>query len=142
VAARRPGTGCTARSLATDSIGRGSLQVIRIDDHLRIGLGRRGKHARHVSAAFFGPRALPSSPETGENGVGWAHLAHGDAPAAAPGSDPAIRSVGEVQNLLAASTVPTTNTASALTRCRVRTDEMAEPPPPRGPLGGERAGVV
>ena len=42
----------------------------RIEDHLRIGRGRRGKPARHATRPFFGPRTLPASPEADENGVG------------------------------------------------------------------------
>ena len=64
---------------------------------------------------FFGPPTLSASPEAGENGVGWAHLASGIAPAAAPGSDPAITSVGEVQESAGVRAVHTT-TVSALTR--------------------------
>ena len=39
-----------------------------------------------------------------------------------------------MQEAAGASAVPTINTASALTRYRVRTDEMAETTPPSGPL--------
>jgi len=42
----------------------------RIEDHLRIGRGRRGKPARHATRPFFGPRPLVASPEADENGVG------------------------------------------------------------------------
>ena len=77
-------------------IRRDSIQDIRIEDHLRIGRGRRGKPARHTTRPFFGPRILSASPEADENGVGWAHLAYGKAPAADLGSDPAIRSLGAV----------------------------------------------
>jgi hypothetical protein len=60
---------------------------------------------------------------------------------ASPGSRsrqrPAITSVDEVQESAGASAVDTINTARALTRYRVRTDEMAETtPPPSGPLAG------
>ena len=48
---------------------RDSIQDIRIDDHLRIGRGRRGKPARQTTRPFFGPRTLSASPEAGENGV-------------------------------------------------------------------------
>jgi hypothetical protein len=65
---------------------------------------------------FFGPRTLSASPEAGENGVGWAHLASGIAPAAAPGSDPAIRSLARCKICWRASAVDSTTTVSVLTR--------------------------
>jgi hypothetical protein len=62
--------GSTRRSLVADRTGRDSIQHVRIEDHLRIGRGRRGKPARHATRPFFGPRPLVASPEADENGVG------------------------------------------------------------------------
>jgi hypothetical protein len=70
VVVRRPGMpGATRRSLVADTIGRDSIQDVRIHDHLRISRGRRGKPARHATATIFGPGADPASPEAGENPV-------------------------------------------------------------------------
>jgi hypothetical protein len=62
--------GSTRRSLVANTTGRDSIQHVRIEDHLRIGRGRRGKPARHATRPFFGPRTCSASPEADENGVG------------------------------------------------------------------------
>src|SRR4029453_123675 len=60
-------------SLVAGGIRRDSLQDVRIDHHLRIGQGRRGSMPGRRRRPFFGPRALPASPETGENPALTAH---------------------------------------------------------------------
>ena len=71
IVVRHPGMpGSARRSLVADTIRRDSTQDVRIEVHLRIGRGRRGKPARHASRPFFGPRTLSASPEADENGVG------------------------------------------------------------------------
>jgi hypothetical protein len=97
---RRRIPGSTRRSLVADTIRRSSIHDVRIDDHLRIGRGRRGS-TPGTRRPFFGPRTRSASPEAGENGVGWAHLASGIAPAAAPGQCPGIGSGARCKNLLA-----------------------------------------
>jgi hypothetical protein len=72
---RPPIPGSTHRSLVADTIGRDSIQEVRIDDHLRVSRGRWGSAPGMRRRPFFGPRAHPASPEAGENGVGWAQLA-------------------------------------------------------------------
>jgi hypothetical protein len=53
------------RSLVTGTIGRDRIEDIRIDDHLRIGRGRRGEHARHATAAILRPPDLPGITRSG-----------------------------------------------------------------------------
>jgi hypothetical protein len=66
VAARRSGVpGSTRRFLVADAIGRDSIQDVRIDDHLRIGQGRRGEHARHATAAILRPGGPPGITRSG-----------------------------------------------------------------------------
>jgi hypothetical protein len=56
---------------------------LRIDDHLRIGRGRRGSLPGRRRRPLFGSRAPPASSEAGENGVAWARLASGNGPVVA-----------------------------------------------------------
>ena len=65
VVVRRPEVlGSARRFLVADTIRRDTIQDIRIDDHLRIGLGR-GEHARHTTAAILRPGGPPGITRSG-----------------------------------------------------------------------------
>jgi monovalent cation/hydrogen antiporter len=57
--------GAPRRFLVADTIRRNSIQDVRIDDHLRIGRGRRGEHARHTTAAILRPGGPPAITRSG-----------------------------------------------------------------------------
>jgi hypothetical protein len=60
LAARRPRTkGPTRQSLVAGATRRDVIQDVRIDYHLRINQGRRGKHARHATPASLRPGVRP-----------------------------------------------------------------------------------
>jgi hypothetical protein len=62
--------GSVRRSLVAHTIRRDSTQDVRIEVHLRIGRGRRGKPARHASRPILQPTDPLGITEADENGVG------------------------------------------------------------------------